>query len=118
MSKIDELHDLLSDNITKVGELMKKEEQVEKKKSKTMWIFAAIGVIVFVAAAIYGLYRFFAPDYLEDFEDDFDDDFDDDFFEEDEDEESEEKDNTEASSEKAEEKDADAVTDEMTEDEE
>ena len=38
-----------------------------------------------VAAAVYGIYRFFAPDYLEDFEDDFEDDFDDDFFEDEED---------------------------------
>ena len=33
-----------------------------------------------VAAAAYGLYRFFAPDYLEDFEDDLDDEFEEDFF--------------------------------------
>ena len=87
MSKIDELHDLLSDNITKIGGLGKKEEQAQKN-SKTLWIFAIVGVVVFVAAAAYGLYRFFAPDYLEDFEDDFDDefdDFDDEFFEKDED---------------------------------
>ena len=120
MSKIDELHDLLSDNITKVGELLKKEEQVEKGKNKTLWIFAVVGVIVFVAAAAYGLYRFFAPDYLEDFEDDFDDDFEDDFFE-DEDEKSEESDSDEEAAEdkekKDEEDDKDAVTDEMTEDE-
>ena len=55
----------------------------EKKKSKAGLIFAIIGIVVVVAAAAYGLYRFFAPDYLEDFEDDFDDDFEDDFFEED-----------------------------------
>lgn len=46
----------------------------EKKKSKAGLIFAIIGIVVVVAAAAYGLYRFFAPDYLEDFEDDFDDD--------------------------------------------
>ena len=42
-------------------------------------------IIAAVAAAVYGIYRFFAPDYLEDFEDDFEDDFDDDFFEDEED---------------------------------
>ena len=40
-----------------------------------------------VEAAVYGVYRFFTPDYLEDFEDDFEDDYDDDFFEDEEDEE-------------------------------
>ena len=48
--------------------------------------FAIIGVVVAVAAAIYGIYRFFTPDYLDDFEDDFDDDFDNDFFEDEDDE--------------------------------
>ena len=42
-----------------------------------------------VAAAVYGVYRFFTPDYLEDFEDDFEDDYDDDDFFEDEDDEEE-----------------------------
>ena len=57
------------------------------QKSKAGLIFAIIGIVVVVAAAAYGLYRFFAPDYLEDFEDDFDDDFEDDFFDEDDEEE-------------------------------
>ena len=52
-----------------------------------MCIRDSIGIVVVVAAAAYGLYRFFAPDYLEDFEDDFDDDFEDDFFDEDDEEE-------------------------------
>lgn len=85
MNRLDELHGLLSENVAKVGDLLKKEDETEKKKSKAVWIFAAIGVVLVAAAAIYGLYRFFAPDYLEDFEDDFDDDFDDDFFEDEED---------------------------------
>lgn len=110
MNRLDELHGLLSENVAKVGDLLKKEDQAEKKKSKTVWIFAALGIVVVAAAAIYGIYRFFAPDYLEDFEDDFDDDFDDDFFEDEEEktEESEE----DAKEETAEE---DTVTDEMTE---
>ena len=89
MNRLDELHGLLSENVAKVGDLLKKEDEAEKKKSKAVWIFAALGIIAVTAAAIYGLYRFFAPDYLEDFEDDFDDDFDDDFFDDDEAEESE-----------------------------
>ena len=36
--------------------------------------------IAVVAAAVYAIYRFMTPDYLEDFDDDFDDDFDEDFF--------------------------------------
>ena len=50
-----------------------------------MIIFAVIGIIVAVAAAAYGIYRFFTPDYLDDFEDDFEDGFEDDFFEDEED---------------------------------
>ena len=42
--------------------------------------------VVAIAAAVYGLYRFFTPDYLDDFDDDFEDDYDDDFFEDDVDE--------------------------------
>ena len=80
MNRLDELHGLLSENVAKVGDLLKKEDETEKKKSKAVWIFAAIGVVLVAAAAIYGLYRFFAPDYLEDFEDDFEEDFEDDFF--------------------------------------
>ena len=78
MNRIDDLHGLLSENVSKVGELLKREKEDEKKKSKTVKIFAALGICAVAAAAIYGIYRFFAPDYLEDFEDDFDDDFDDD----------------------------------------
>ena len=111
MNRLDELHGLLSENVAKVGDLLKKEDEAEKKKSKTVWIFAALGIIAVAAAAIYGLYRFFAPDYLEDFEDDFDDDFDDDFFEDEEEKEEESAEET-----KTAEAD-DTITDEMTEEE-
>lgn len=107
MNRLDELHGLLSENVAKVGDLLRKEDESEKKKSKAVWIFAVLGIIVVAAAAIYGLYRFFAPDYLEDFEDDFDDDFDDDFFEDEEEKEEE-------SAAEAKEED-DTITDEMTE---
>ena len=56
----------------------------EKKTNKWVVVLAVIGVIVLIAAAVYAVYRFFAPDYLEDFEDEFEDEFEDDFFEDDE----------------------------------
>ena len=52
--------------------------------------FAIIGVLVAVAAAAYGIYRFFTPDYLDDFDDEYDDEFDDDFFEDEDDDDAEE----------------------------
>lgn len=66
MNRIDDLQNLLSTNISKVSELINKKEEEEKKGPKAKTIFAIIGIIVVVAAAAYGLYRFFAPDYLED----------------------------------------------------
>ena len=89
MCKVEEL---LKDNklteklsMAKLNDLLKKEEE-EKKPSKAVIIFAVIGVLVAVAAAAYGIYRFFTPDYL----DDFDDEYDDDFYDEDDDFEDEE----------------------------
>ena len=75
MNRVDEL-------IAKVNELVGIEEKkVEKKKNGFLWVFAIIGIVVAVAAAAYGVYKFFSPDYLDDFDDDFDEDFDDeDFF--------------------------------------
>ena len=104
MNRLDELHGLLSENVAKVGDLLKKEDEAEKKKSKAV-----------TAAAIYGLYRFFAPDYLEDFEDDFDDDFDDDFFEDEEEKSEDEAEEADDVDDAEEAKEADTITDDMTE---
>ena len=78
MSKVEEL---LKDNklaeklsMAKLNDLLKKEEE-DKKPSKAVIIFAIIGVLVAVAAAAYGIYRFFTPDYLDDFDDEYDDEF-------------------------------------------
>ena len=95
MNRLDELHGLLSENVAKVGDLLRKEDQTEKKKSKAVWIFAALGIVVVAAAAIYGIYRFFADDFFED---------------------EEEKDEESAEETKAAEAD-DTITDDMTEEE-
>lgn len=70
-----------------ISDIFKKEEpEVKKSKCNLGIIIAIILGIIAVAAAIYGLYCYFTPDYLDDFDDDFeDDDFDDDDFFEDED---------------------------------
>lgn len=57
----------------------------EKKSNKWVIVLAVIGGFVLLAAVVYALYRFFAPDYLEDFENEFEDEFDDDFFEDEDD---------------------------------
>ena len=89
MSKMEDLLSSVKEGdvlkAVKLNNLLKKEEE-EKKPSKFVIAFAIIGIVVAAAAAIYGIYRFFTPDYLDDFEDDFDDDFDDDFFEGEDDE--------------------------------
>lgn len=75
---MNNLKDIIDD--FKIRKIVKE----EKKCSPIVIALIAIGVIVVVAAAIYGIYRFFKPDYLEDFEDDeFEDEFDEDFFEDD-----------------------------------
>lgn len=77
-------NDLLA--AVKLNELMKKNEEPEKKKDNPFVIaLAVIGAIAAAAAIIYGLYRYFTPDYLEDFDDDQDFDSDeDDLFEDEE----------------------------------
>lgn len=82
MSKVD---DFLT--MTKLNELVKKQEEDEKKASRIVWIFAILGIVASIAVAAYGIYRFFTPDYLDDFEDDFEDEFEDDFFDDDDEEE-------------------------------
>ncbi|MCI8490854.1 MAG: hypothetical protein HFJ04_11585 [Lachnospiraceae bacterium] len=83
-SKVD---DFLT--MTKLNDLLKKNEEEERKASKVIWVFAVIGIVAAIIAAAYGIYRFFKPDYLDDFEDEFEDEFEDDFFDDDEDEEEE-----------------------------
>ena len=88
-SKVEELMDFVKNHdIKEMKSLLNKQEE-EKSKNVLLWVFAAIGVVVAVAAIAYAVYRYMTPDYLEDFEDDFDDDFEDAFFEDEADEEPE-----------------------------
>ncbi len=75
-----------------IPDFFKSEEPVVEEKGckcdckckKWIWIAAIVVGVILVAALIYGLYRYFTPDYLDDFDEDFDDDdFEDDFFEDD-----------------------------------
>ena len=79
MNKLDEIIDLLKVN---KGVAMKKEE---KKKNVVGWVLGILALVALIAGALYALYRYLKPCYLEDFDDDFEDDFDDDFFEDEED---------------------------------
>ena len=90
MSRVDEMMNKMEEVIDTVKgyDIIPKKQEKKKQPSLVLKIFAVIGAVVAIAAAIYGIYRFFTPDYLEDFEDDFEDEFDDDFFEEDDDIES------------------------------
>lgn len=86
-SKIEELMDFVkAHDIKELRDYFNKREAEEKRNNTLLWIFAAIGAVVAVAAIAYAVYRYFTPDYLEDFDDEFEDDDFDDEFEDDEDE--------------------------------
>ena len=68
---------------TKFNEILRKRDD-DKIKKTILWILAIVGAVAAIAAIAYGVYRYFAPDYLEDFEEDFEDDFEDDYFEDEE----------------------------------
>lgn len=74
-----------------IPDFIRKEEPAPKKKINWCLIFGVIAAILVVACVVYGLYRYFTPDYLDDFDDDFEDDEfeDDDFFEDEEEEDKE-----------------------------
>ncbi len=50
-----------------------KEQKTIKKKSPLHRLLVFLCVTAALAALVFAVYRFFAPDYSEDFEDDFDD---------------------------------------------
>ncbi|MBR2528136.1 MAG: hypothetical protein IKE58_06695 [Blautia sp.] len=51
----------------------------KKKRGFFSRLLKLIGIIAVVAGVVYGLYRFFSPDYLDDFEEDFNEDFEESF---------------------------------------
>ena len=59
-------------------------EEMQKKNNTLLIIVVSVAAAVAIAAIIYGIYRYFTPDYLEDYDDDFDDRFEDDFFDDEE----------------------------------
>lgn len=67
-----------------------------EKKKNNVWIYVLVTILTIaaIAGAIYAVYKYLKPEYLDDLDDDFEDDFEDDFFEDEEveDEETEEKD--------------------------
>ncbi|MCR5719360.1 MAG: DUF4366 domain-containing protein [Lachnospiraceae bacterium] len=72
------------DDLNKIKDLIS--DKKKKDSSVLVWVLAIIGVIVVTAAAVYAVYRYLHPDYLEDLDDDFeDDDFEDDFEDEEDD---------------------------------
>ncbi|MBQ8184215.1 MAG: hypothetical protein IJ036_00345 [Lachnospiraceae bacterium] len=79
MSRVE---DFLSN--TKLNELLCKKEAEEKSKNTLLWILAIVGAVAAVALIAYGVYRYFAPDYLDDLDEECDEDFEDDFFDEEE----------------------------------
>ena len=83
MSK-EKLDELIA--ATKLGELISKKEDEDKKCCTIIIaVLAIVGAVAAVAGIAYAVYRYFTPDYLDDFDDeDFEDeDFDDDFEDED-----------------------------------
>ncbi len=58
----------------KLNEILRKRDD-DKIKKTIIWILAIVGTVAAIAAIAYGVYRYFAPDYLEDFEEDFEDDY-------------------------------------------
>ena len=50
---MNKMEDLI--NMTKLNELLNKKEAEEKKTSKVVWIFAIVGIVAAVAAAVYGV---------------------------------------------------------------
>ncbi|MDF2842274.1 MAG: hypothetical protein K0R00_700 [Herbinix sp.] len=57
----------------KLGELIHRKDNMEKKRHMIICVLAILGAVAAVAAIAYAVYRYMNPDYLEDFDDDFDD---------------------------------------------
>ena len=67
-------------NMVKVGDILQKKEEEEKKKCICKWGIALIGAVI-LAVVAFAVYKYLSKDNMDDFDyfDDFDDDFEDDF---------------------------------------
>ncbi len=70
---------------SKLGELLNKQKEEEKKSNKWVWALAIIGGVVVVAGIAIAAYKLLNSKCCSECEDDFEDDFDEDFFENEED---------------------------------
>lgn len=68
---------------TKIGEMMGKKQEAEKRSCKLCWILAIVGSVVAVAGISFAVYKILSAKKYEEFDDFDDDEFDDDFFEDD-----------------------------------
>ena len=73
---------------SKLGEMLQKKQQEEKKKNTIECVLAAVGTVLAVGLSVYFIYKKMTEKTYDDFEDDFDDDFEDDFFEDEDEDES------------------------------
>ena len=63
MSKLSKM-DLGKLDLGRLGALLGKKEEEKKKTNPAVWVAVIAGIVAVAAAIGYGVYRYFAPDYL------------------------------------------------------